>query len=152
MFECKHGDSTDGFAAIDSIFFDYSPAMSDCKVEPTEADTHPPTTTTTTTVPPGDKFPNCEFTEDECGWIVDTSSNMKWIRTTVKDLGDMGYDGPTEEHNGYFMYVSAKDGHEFDETTLSTPMKDSLVKGCLTFWFSIHVNLKIYFHILFLLF
>ena len=113
--------------------------MSNCKVEPPEAAVHQ---TTTTTVSPNDRFPDCEFTENECGWIVDQTSNMKWMRTTNKDLSDMGYDGPSEEHSGYFMYVSAKDGHEFDETTLATPMKNSLVKGCLTFWFSIFVSFR----------
>ena len=139
VVECQHGDSTEGYAAIDSIFFDYSQEMSDCKIEPPEAAVQQPTTTT---VLPDERFPDCEFTDNECGWIVDQTSNMKWMRTTNKDLGEMGYDGPSEEHNGYFMYVSAKDGYEFDETTLATPMKNTLVKGCLTFWFSIFVGFR----------
>ena len=116
--------------------------MQNCKILPPEADVGSSSTTPTQ---PADGFPDCKFEESECGWIIETDANMKWMRTRNQDLADMGYDGPTEEWDGYFMYVSAKDGFADDISTLSTTMHPNAVKGCMTFHFSIFVSKDIAF-------
>ena len=95
---------------------------------------------TTTPTQPADGFPDCKFEENECGWIIDTEENMKWMRTRNQDLADMGYDGPSEEWDGYFMYVSARDGYAGDMSTMSTKVHSTAVKGCMSFHFSIFVS------------
>ena len=61
--------------------------------------------------------------------------------TTVGDLTEEGiYDHPKEDYDGHFLYVSAKDGHDTDSTTLATPMLDVTVTGCLQFYFNIYVR------------
>ena len=139
VFECTHGIENNGFGAIDNIVFDYSPAERNCEVLPPEAGITSSTASSPTQ--PSDSFPDCNFDEDTCGWIVDAMADMKWMRTTVGNLNDMGYDGPNNDFDGYFMYVSAKDGYAGDSTTLLTPMMPTAVKGCLTFHFSIYVSM-----------
>lgn len=137
MFQVEHSDESTGFAAVDSIVFNYDPSMKDCKTLPPQADVGSSSTTPTK---PADGFPDCKFEESECGWIIETNANMKWMRTRNEDLAEMGYDGPSEVWDGYFMYVSARDGNADDMSTLSTEMHPSAVKGCMTFQFSIFVS------------
>ena len=137
MFQVEHGDESTGFAAVDSIVFNYDPSMKDCKILPPQADVGSSSTTATQ---PADGFPDCKFEESECGWIIETNANMKWMRTRNEDLAEMGYDGPSEVWDGYFMYVSARDGYADDMSTLSTEMHPNAVKGCMSFQFSIFVS------------
>ena len=140
MFQVERSAESSGFAAIDSIKFDYDPSMKDCSIMPPEAGVGSSTTTPTQ---PADGFPDCKFEENECGWIIDTEDNMKWMITRNQDLADMGYEGPSEDWDGYFMYISARDGFADDISTLSTVMHPSAVKGCMSFQFSILVSKEI---------
>ena len=47
-----------------------------------------------------------------------------------------------DEHDdvGYFMYVSARDGHDGDSSTLESPKSEGKVTGCLIFYFSLYVS------------
>ena len=47
-----------------------------------------------------------------------------------------------DEHNdlGYFMYVSARDGHDGDSATLESPKSEEKVTGCLIFSFNLYVS------------
>ena len=134
----EHGEESSGFAAVDSIVFNYDTSMKDCDTLPPSADVGSSSTPTQ----PANSFPDCKFEESECGWIIDEHANMKWVRTRNQDLADMGYDGPSEEWDGYFMYVSARDGYADDMSTLSTVMQPTAVKGCMSFQFSIFVSIQ----------
>ena len=130
----------EGYAAIDSVAFDYD-TNEKCETLPPEADTRPDTTPTpTTTHAPTNTFPNCNFNSNECGWVIDSFSSMKWMITDVNDLTDMGYDAPKYDYDQRFLYVSARDGNASDKTTLSTEMKSETVSGCLKFHFNIFVS------------
>ena len=124
---------------MDSIIF-YSDASHKCETLPPEADLRPVTTTSTTTNKPTNTFPNCNFESNECGWVIDSFSSMKWMITDVHDLTDMGYDAPKYDYDKRFLYVSARDGNASDMTTLSTEMKSEIVSGCLKFHFNIYVS------------
>ena len=101
--------------------------------------TQPPSST-----PAPATFPDCPFEDTTCGWDIDNTSNMKWIRTDTKTLEDKGWDHPKADYDGKFMYVRAKNGHGNetfnDKTTLATPFMESEVVGCLQFHFSIFVR------------
>ena len=137
VFQVERSAESSGFAAIDSIVFDYDPNMKDCSILPPEAGVGSSSTTPTQ---PADGFPDCKFETSTCGWIIDTEENMKWMRTRNQDLADMGYEGPTEEWDGYFMYISARDGNADDMSTLSSVMQPNAVRGCMSFHFSIFVS------------
>ena len=142
-FQVEHGYSHKGYAALDSVSFNYLPEFRECPVLPAEAGTS--TTNTPYTTKPQGSFSNCNFEVDKCGWIPDTYSKMAWFISTVKDLENMGYDGPKENCDGcqtHFMYVSAKDGNVSDVTTLSTDFMDEIVTGCMEFQFNIFVSIS----------
>ena len=97
-------------------------------------------TTQSTTSFPSTIFPDCQFEDDECGWLKDPVSAMKWERRTKEELDNEGLDGPKEGGEGYFMYVGAKAGTANETTTLATPMAEAPSSGCLTFSFSLAVS------------
>ena len=122
------------YVAVDDFTFKFDPAK--CEFLPEVA--KPSHTTTTTT--PGVQFPECTFEEDECGWVIDDDTAMKWKRTNSEELDNESLDGPVEAGQGYFMYVGAKDGGKNGTTTLTTPMADTAQAGCMLFQFSLAVG------------
>ena len=143
----SNNENQKGFAALDAVSFNYD-LTEECPPQPTEAGITTPRPDSTTTPPPaGDKFPDCKFEGNTCGWVEDEFSNMKWMITNVADLTDEGiYDSPKEDYDGHFLYVSAKDGHDTDSTTLATRMLNTTVTGCLQFYFNIYVSLSVLLH------
>ena len=144
VFQVFHGDNNNkkGFAALDGINFNYDPT-SECPLEPPQAAITTTPSPNTTPGPGQDNFPDCKFEENTCGWVQDEYSNMKWMRTTVKDLTEEGiYDPPKNDLDGYFMYVSGKDGHDTDSTSLATDLLNVTVSGCLAFYYNIFVSIR----------
>lgn len=136
VFEVFHANNNKktGYAAVDSITFDNNPQ---CEIIPPDAD--PSHSTTASTTPDTGKFPDCQFEEDECGWVKDEEANMKWRRTNKMELDGEGLDSPNYDYKGYFIYVGAQEGAKNGTTTLATPMAKSPVTGCLNFHFSMTV-------------
>ena len=145
-FQVFHANNNNerGYAALDAITFNYD-TTEKCTLEPPNAAITTTPSPNTTPNPGKDKFPNCKFESNTCGWVTDEYSNMKWMRTRVEDLQDEGiYDPPKNNYDGYFMYVSARDGHDMDSTTLSTgDLLNETVSGCLAFYYSIYVGLTV---------
>ena len=137
VFEVFHADNDKktGYAALDSIKFESSP---ECPTLPPSANP-----AQSTTAPPGLTFPDCQFEEDECGWVKEEEAVMKWRRTNKLELESEGLESPNYDDNGRFIYVGAA-GPENGTTTLGTPMGSSPVEGCLTFHFSMTVTRKIF--------
>ena len=131
-----HADNTEttGYAALDSIKFESRP---ECETLPPAADPGQSTTST-----PPLTFPACQFEKDECGWVMEEGSVMKWRRTNKAELDGEGLDSPNYDNEGLFIYVGAA-GPENGTTSLATPMGQSPVAGCLTFQFSMTVRRNI---------
>ena len=95
MFEILHSqqnNTKDGYAAIDSISFDYSEANT-CELLPPDADVKP-------TDSPASGPTDADF--EECGWCewsedsgLNSEENFVWNRTTGADQD--GLTGPTED-------------------------------------------------------
>ena len=135
----EHGDSTDGFAAIDTLEFDYNPEALNCAILPHDADVHQPTTTTA----PQTGFPDCTFEEDSCGWFIDEFTDMKWFITNSSYLQNQGFDSPGQDIDGNFLYVNALKGNSTSRTEVSTPfIENNTVAACLIFQFNIKVNFR----------
>ena len=130
MFHADNNKKT-GYAALDSIKFESSP---ECETIPPAAD---PSQSTTTTPPL--TFPDCQFEEDECGWVKEEGAVMEWRRTNKLELDGEGLESPNYDYKGLFIYVGAA-GPKNGTTSLATPMGTSPVAGCLTFQFSMTVK------------
>ena len=140
IFQVDHGASNDGYAAVDKISFDYTEAMRDCAILPPEADVKH-TTPDPNTTPEGETFPDCDFDVDECGWLIDGYTEMKWFITNTIYLNDAGFDSPKEDFDGDFIYVNAVNGNNSATTIFATPMTERApVEGCMNFYFSIQVK------------
>ena len=133
MFEVFHADNNKkaGYAALDTIKFDVS---SGCPTIPPTADP-----SQSTTSPPSLTFPDCQFEEDECGWVKEEEAVMKWRRTNKLELDGEGLESPNYDYKERFIYVGAA-GPANGTTSLATPMGSSPVEGCLTFQFSMTVK------------
>ena len=132
MFHSNNNKET-GYAALDSISFNNN---EQCETIPPTAD---PSVTTTTSAPSA-KFPDCQFEENECGWVKADDVSMKWRRTNKAELESEGLDSPHYDYKGYFIYVGAAEGSANSTTTLGSPMADTAVTGCLQFQFSMTVS------------
>ena len=121
--------------AVDDFQFKFD--SEGCEMIPPVASPSPASSTTTF---PSNTFPDCQFEEDECGWLKDPVSAMKWERKTKEELDNESLDGPEEAGEGYFIYVGAKAGSANVTTTLATPMAAAPVSGCLRFQFSLAVS------------
>ena len=134
VFEVFHADNKKktGYAALDSIKFESSPG---CETIPPSA---APGQSTTTTPPL--TFPDCQFEEDECGWVKEEEAAMKWRRTNKLELEADGLDSPNYDYKDNFIYVGAA-GAKNGTTRLATPMGTSPVAGCLSFQFSMTVRI-----------
>ena len=148
------GDKGEGYVAIDDFEFKVDEDI--CETIPVEAVPNPTNPPTDIPTDAPDKFPDCRFEEDTCGWVVDDSQSLVWMRTQVSDLTQMGYDAPKRDHDGnhvafkmyfptnffkgFFMYVSAKHGQEDDHPTIESPTEGE-VSGCMIFYFSIFVSI-----------
>ena len=95
VIEATRGDDTQGYAAIDGVFFDDSPLLPNCDTLPKDAAINPPTPT-----PPVIK--DCNFESDYCGWHTESGENSEekfiWDRTTGEQLDDIS--GPATNHDG----------------------------------------------------
>ena len=97
IFEILHSaqnNTKDGYAAIDSISFDYSEANS-CELLPPDADVKP-------TDSPGSEPTGADF--EECGWCdwsedsgLNSEENFVWNRTTGADQD--GVTGPSLDYD-----------------------------------------------------
>ena len=123
------------YVAVDDFQFQFD--SEDCEMIPAVAS---PTPSSSTTSSPSPSFPDCQFEEDECGWLKDPVAAMKWERKTKEELDNESLDGPEEAGEGYFMYVGAKEGTAGGTTTLATPMGTDPATGCLSFQFSLAVS------------
>ena len=124
--------------AVDDFQFTFD--SEGCEMIPPVASPSPASSTTTF---PSNTFPDCQFEENECGWLPDEQSPMKWERRTKEELDNESLDGPEEAGEGYFMYVGAKEGGPNVTTILATPMDPTAaapVSGCLRFQFSLAVS------------
>ena len=121
--------------AVDDFQFTFD--SEGCEMIPPVASPSPASSTTTF---PSNTFPDCQFEENECGWLPDEQSPMKWERRTKEELDNESLDGPEEAGEGYFMYVGAKEGTANGTTTLATPMAGTPASGCLRFQFSMAVS------------
>ena len=122
------------YVALDDFGFQYDPA--ECEILPIVAKPSHTTTSSPGTV----TFPDCPFEEDECGWVIDQDTAMKWKRTNKEELDNESLDGPVEENEGYFMYVGAKDGSKNGITSFATAMANTSQAGCIHFQFSMSVS------------
>ena len=75
-FEIEGGTQGNGYAAIDEINFN---AFEDCPTLPANAQ---PTTPGTETTQPSRIFPNCDFEDGRCSWIL-VDSPWNWRRYLV---------------------------------------------------------------------
>ena len=123
------------YVAVDDFQFQFD--SEDCGMIPEVASPSPASSTTSAPPLP---FPDCQFEEDECGWLKDPVAAMKWERKTKEELDNESLDGPEEAGEGYFMYVGAKEGAAKGTTTLATPMAGAPAAGCLRFQFSLAVS------------
>ena len=121
--------------AVDDFQFKFD--SEGCEMIPPVASPSPASSTTTF---PSNIFPDCQFEEDECGWLKDPVAAMKWERKTKEELDNESLDGPEEAGEGYFMYVGAREGAAKGTTTLATPMAGAPAAGCLRFQYSLAVS------------
>ena len=138
-----------GYVAIDDFEFTYGDES--CTIEPPEADPTltTTTTTTTTTIPttaPHGTLPDCDFTEDSCGWLIGGDTDMMWFVSNSKSLSEAGLDAPKGDMEGNneanYMYVSGLNGTEDDFTDFETPMNEiEAVEACMLFYFNIYVSI-----------
>ena len=96
MHVADQNNTDTGYAAIDSIIFDYKPESLRCDTMPPQAQVKP------TQQPPTDKPDSnpkfCNFEEDICGWKENSSGGgFEWKRTNG-DLED-GITGPQEDYD-----------------------------------------------------
>lgn len=96
MFQIVHSDNNNtqaGYAAVDSIMFDYSPD-NECEVLPPDAIVKP-------TAPPGSEPADADFEQDWCGWSEDSGLNSEenfvWNRTTGAQQD--GVNGPQLDYD-----------------------------------------------------
>ena len=96
MFQIVHSDNNNtqaGYAAVDSIMFDYSPD-NECEVLRPDAIVKP-------TAPPGSEPADADFEQDWCGWSEDSGLNSEenfvWNRTTGAQQD--GVNGPQLDYD-----------------------------------------------------
>ena len=156
-----HGPDTNtsslGYAALDSIIFDYTPDMlQHCQTMPPQAEVKPTQPPSTPHPDSGPKF--CNFELDLCDWTLDSELNATvdfvWARTTGDEQD--GLTGPQENYDhsglskdsditckntfispGHFLWASAQLGSPDTKTALSSPLYTTTQTYCLTFWFDI---------------
>ena len=95
MVEVTKGDDTQGYVAIDSLYFDDSPLLPNCDILPPDAAVTPPTPT-----PPD--IQDCDFEQDFCTWYTkagpESGEQFVWHRTTGSEQNNV--QGPDENHDG----------------------------------------------------
>ena len=96
----RDGKNDESFVAIDRFEFLQTDS---CEFEPKEA--VPTTTSSTTTTleptPPPNKWFDCNFKEDLCGWELSEVINgdmFAWNRTNGKELNEHNLEGPSKDH------------------------------------------------------
>ena len=96
IVKASRGEEGDGYVGIDDFKFEMD--AKHCETFPAEAAVTPTSAPTTqpTSATPSETFPDCDFNENECGWAVDDTQDLVWMRTRVQDLQEMGYDAPKE--------------------------------------------------------
>ena len=92
------GDEGEGYVAIDDFSFKIDAEV--CETIPPEAVPNPTNAPTDVPTNATDKFPDCSFQENTCGWTRDESQNLVWMRTQVSDLASGGYDAPKQDQDG----------------------------------------------------
>ena len=158
MFQIVHSDNNNtqaGYAAVDSIMFDYSPD-NECEVLPPDAIVKP-------TAPPGSEPADADFEQDWCGWSEDSGLNSEenfvWNRTTGAQQD--GVNGPQLDYDstdssklnitlgiiiqiilfqGHFMWAAGTKGTAEMKTALVSPLWSSIMNYCFTFWFDLTVD------------
>lgn len=124
------GKNSLGHITIDDISF----VESQCALSPPEVidelafyTTTAPTTTVQ--VPASDEV-TCNFDQkNTCGWIDDTTSNLKW--TLNKGSTSSSDTGPTFDvsGSGYYIYLETSGTKEGDKARILSPMINSTLAG-----------------------
>ena len=135
ILSVERGEEGVGYIGLDDFFFTID-SEDACSTLPPGAVPKPPTTPSSPAPTLShEQFTNCAFEDSECGWTLNRDSSFIWIRTDREGL-PQGYDGPTEDHNGFFLYAAAAGGNSGDSSTISTASGNE-AKGCLNFYFNI---------------
>lgn len=94
--------------------------------------------TTTTKIPASDEI-TCNFDKmNTCGWIDDTTSDLKWTLDKGSSFG-----GPTSDvsGSGYYIYIHALDGLKGDKARILSPIiNDTLARNQR----NLHLNFDCY--------
>ena len=93
------GEAGEGYVGIDDFHFEAD--AENCDIMPSEAAPTPTNAPTDSPTSSPNTFPECSFAETTCGWEVDDSQSLVWVRTKTSDLDEEGADyHPKEDHDG----------------------------------------------------